>query len=121
MQEVRKVKNNVVKTQESEIIRGGKVFEDITLGRRGGNIVLVCVSFRPWPSPFISSQLVNRLMHHHFKHYYVHTALWHLVMRVRVRPHWGIRICAHTFQFCPSEAVMPLLYSKYQPGGNKLP
>lgn len=100
---MREVKNNVVeqkkKKSESEIIREEKVFEDITSGRRGGNIVLgcVCVCFRPWPGPFISSQLVNRLMHHHFKHYYVHTAPWHLVMSVRVRPHLGTAAGAHTF------------------------
>lgn len=30
-------------------------------------------------------------------------------------------LCAHIFQFCPSEACLLLLYSKYQLGGNKLP
>lgn len=106
------------------------MLEDIRSGQEGVEFVLGCLcaqvhmcvrAFGTWPSPFISSQLVNRLMHHHFKHYYVHTALWHLVMSVRVCLHVCICVCAHTFQFRPSEACLPLLYSKYQLGCNKLP
>lgn len=83
--------------------------------------VCVCVYFQDMAKLFIRSQLVNRLMHHHFKHYYVHSALWHLVMSVCVFLHACICVCAHTFQFHPSEAGLPLLNSKYQLGGNKLP
>lgn len=83
--------------------------------------VCACVFFETWPGPFISSQLVNRLMHHHFKHYYVHNALWHLVMRVRACLHVCIRVSVRAFQFRPSEVCLLLLYSKYQLGSNKLP